>query len=223
VLTGTIIPNLAEASGPDWRIRRQQYLEAIAFYEKFSKVYFLENSRYDLASDAAFANSESCCMQKFLVSTNPERGKGYQEFEMLDTFVRDTLTEERFLKVTGRYIYVNFARHFSFLVAQGSHYDLVIDRLAGMRLALTSLFCIDRQIYLRHVQNCYREMDDRKGVWAEHVMYGLVKRLQAVTFFPATPILQSAGGPHPQEAFKVAAKNLQRSLFSAVKVRQLLR
>lgn len=223
VLTATVVPNIEKARGPDWKVRRNQYLEAIAFYKEFSKVYFIENSCYDLASDPAFTSDAKCSILKFPVSESPERGKGYQEFEMLDRFVRDRLTEGCFVKVTGRHIYANFAQLFSFLQADGYKYDVVIDRLVRMRIALTGLFCVDKQVYLRQFQNSYLEMHDQGNVWAEHVIYALLKRHKGVAFFPTTPLLQSDRSPRASDTLKLTVKNLERRVFSALNVRQLFR
>ena len=109
VLTGTIIPDAIKTVHRNWKVRRNEYLGAIRYYKKFSKVYFIENSHYDISHDGEFSSNERFQCFKFGASEEFERGKGYQEFQMLDEFVKAGLEENSFIKVTGRYIYKNFA------------------------------------------------------------------------------------------------------------------
>ncbi len=221
VLTGTIVPNIVGTCDADWRVRRGRYLEAIAFYKEFSKVYFLENSSYDLTTDDAFVSDGRCHILKFPLSESPDRGKGYQEFQMLDRFVTDNLREDRFVKVTGRFVCANFAPLFSFLLEKGQEYDVVIDRLAERRVALTSLFYAEKRSYLRHFQDAYLEMNDESRIWAEHVVYARLACVDAVTFFPAMPVQRSARRSSVSDLLKLKAKNWQRRALSTLRMREL--
>ena len=87
VLTGTIVPNSNFTTYTNPQVRRAEYLAAIHYYSGFAPVYFLENSAYDLASDPEFISSEDVAIRKFPVSKFAERGKGFQEFEMLDAWL----------------------------------------------------------------------------------------------------------------------------------------
>jgi hypothetical protein len=228
VLTGTIIPNTIKVVHRDWKKRRSEYSDAIKYYRKFSKVYFLENSRYDLSHDREFSNDEKFECFKFAPSEEFERGKGYQEFQMLDEFVKNRLNEDCFIKVTGRYIYENFGEIFSFILREKGKYDLVIDAFIRRKIALTGLFYVKKDIYLDQFLSSYLEMNDSKDVWAEHVIYNRLVNIPSRTFFPKTPILNaisgSTGSKHAMsdDSTKVRIRNIERSCLSAVGARRFL-
>lgn len=228
VLTGTIIPNAIKVVHCDWKKRRGEYLKAITYYKQFSKVYFLENSHYDISHDDEFSSDERFQYFKFEPSKEFERGKGYQEFQMLDRFVKSRLEEDSFIKVTGRYIYKTFGELFSFLLRKGYKYELIIDAFMRTGLARTGLFYVRKETYLQHVQNRYLEMDDSKDVWAEHVVYSRLKNIHAYTFFPKTPILNVISGSTGrlitnENIVKIGIRNAQRKILMALKIKQLLK
>jgi hypothetical protein len=105
VLTGTIIPNTTlHTQYVDPEARRQDYLNAIHFYRNFAPVYFLENSSYDLKGDRAFQAIPKVTVHQFNASS-PARGKGFQEFEMLDQWIAiEPNLPKRWVKITGRYL-----------------------------------------------------------------------------------------------------------------------
>ena len=108
VLTGTIVPSAPFTVHNDPRIRRREYLEAIRFYSEFAPVYFLENSPYPLGDDAEFNQFPNVRLRQRPLSTKPERGKGYQEFEMIDGWLlNEPQPPRRWVKITGRYLYRN--------------------------------------------------------------------------------------------------------------------
>jgi len=228
VLTGTIIPNSIKVVHRDWKKRRSEYLDAIKYYRKFSKVYFLENSRYDLSHDREFSNDERFGCFKFEASEKFDKGKGYQEFQMLDQFVKHGLSEDSFVKVTGRYIYENFDQIFSLIVRESRKYGLIIDAFCRRKIALTSLFYVTKHVYSEQFQNCYLEMDDSKDIWAEHVFYRRLGNVRSYTFFPTTPILNAISGSTGSRtkvnagSTKVKIKNMERILLSVVGARKLL-
>jgi len=229
VLTGTIIPKAIKTVHRDWEMRRREYLDAIKYYKKFSKVYFLENSSYDLSDDPEFACNENFQYLQFHPSTEFERGKGYQEFQKLDNFVKHNLKEDCFVKVTGRYIYKNFGDLFSFLFRNKCKYDLIIDSFIRLKTAHTSLFYVPKNVYLTQLQGLYLEMNDSEGVWAEHIIYRALKNIGSYTFFPKLPILNAISGSTGvkrttnEHTVKVKIKNVQRKLFLVFRIKQLLK
>ena len=229
VLTGTIIPNTIKVEHRDWKVRRNEYLGAIRYYKKFSKVYFIENSHYDISHDGEFSSDERFQCFKLEASKEFERGKGYQEFQMLDEFVKRNLNEDCFVKVTGRYIYKNFDEMFSFLFRNKCKYDLIIDAFIWSKIARISLFYVKKNVYLTRLQDSYLEMDDSVGVWAEHIIYRALKNVGLYTFFPKVPILNATSGTAGvkmitnEHVARVRIHNVQRKLLSALKIRQLLR
>jgi len=228
VLTGTIIPNTIKVVHRDWKKRRSEYLDAIKYYRRFSKVYFLEHSHYDLFHDDEFSSDERLECIKFEPSIEFERGKGYHEFQVLDEFVKQRLNDDCFLKITGRYIYSNFKELFSFILRDKDKYDLVIDAFIRTKIAFTSLFYVKKDIYLDQFLNSYLEMNDSKDVWAEHVIYNRLENIPSRTFFPKTPILNAISGSSGSRiamdagSTKVKIKNMERILLSVVGARKLL-
>lgn len=228
VLTGTIIPNDTKAAHRDWEMRRREYLDAIKYYKKFSQVYFLENSHYDLSHDAEFTGDEKFQCFKFRGSKQSKVGKGHQEFQMLDEFVSQKLNNDCFVKVTGRYIYENFDEIFSFILREKCKYDVIIDAFIRSRIALTSLFYVKKNTYLQCFQNSYLEMDDSEGIYAEHVIYRALKAPCLYTFFPRAPILNAITGTEGLKilmngcSIKSRIKNVQRMLFLFLRAKRLL-
>jgi hypothetical protein len=171
ILTGTIVPNASFTVVSDPSLRRQEYLDAIKYYAKFAPVHFLENSLYDLDCDPDFRLNESVKIRKFPVSSFSQRGKGYQEFEMMDSWISSNLdVPERWLKITGRYLVENISD-----ILTDCHRDerkqLVIDLSKRSKIAHTHMFCSTSDFYRKNLLNSYKECDDESGEWIERVLY----------------------------------------------------
>lgn len=110
LLTASIIPNSIFTEYSDIEKRKNDYINSINYYKKFSKIYFIENSGYLIDRDNDFPKDNNI----LYISVNNkvvgdwEKGKGYQEFRMIDEFVDDHLKENAFIKISGRYIFENF-------------------------------------------------------------------------------------------------------------------
>jgi hypothetical protein len=165
----------------------------------------------------------ACRIIKCDPADHPARGKGYQEFQMLDHFVEKVIVEDRFVKVTGRYLYVNFDRLFDRLGVMGQRHQLIIDCLTTRALALTSLFYADKQAYLEHLCGRYMQMDDDKGFWAEHVVYDVARHVGSLAFLPTTPILECEGGRRVPGTARCVLKNAERHVLSLLHAKRLFR
>lgn len=171
VLTGTIIPNAPLAAHRDAEKRKEEYLTAINFYKQFAQVYFLENSAYPVLNDPDFMNLEGVILRKLPPSEHPERGKGYQEFEMIDAWVASEVSLPRgFIKVTGRYIVSNIEEIIK-ECQSGDSGAFIIDRFPRSEVAITRLFYIQADYYRRHLLGVYRDCHDMDGRWVERVLY----------------------------------------------------
>ena len=214
VLTGSIRPTVNFVAVGDADARRSQYLGALAFYAAHAPVYFLENSTYPLLEDAAFTSIVNVQLRKFAMLTDMARGKGYQEFAMLDAW-HDSEKEPpaRFLKVTGRYRVENIAALLTETRAADAQ-DILIDRYRRSRFAMTALFSCSRESY-RDIHGLYRQMDDSAGIWAEHVLYRALKDRPDTTNFRHEPHLRgisgSTGVALETSAWKRSAKQALRS------------
>jgi hypothetical protein len=196
VLTGTVTPNAQFTVHNDPIARRREYLAAVRFYSNYAPVYFLENSEYPFEDDPEFLAFPSLQIRRFPRSLHYERGKGFQEFEMIDEWLRtESPRPARWLKVTGRYIFRNIS---SILRSceRSIHDPLVIDIVPRSRIARTHIFCIDSEFYMQRIFGRFRHCDDRKGRWIERVLYdelGHVSPLPSVTF-GVEPALEARSG-----------------------------
>lgn len=196
VLTGTIIPNAPYTVHSDPEIRRCEYLTAIQFYRQFAPVYFLENSRYELLKDSDFVSLENVKLCQFPLSSAPERGKGYQEFEMIDNWLANkTSLPARWIKVTGRYIYSNFHRIFDECQREVT-VPMIIDRCARSKFARSYLFYTRTEFYRRHISGLYEECQDDSGEWIERVLYRHLAKVppHQVRLFSTEPRLRGISG-----------------------------
>lgn len=226
VLSGTIVPNATFVVHTDWRLRRLEYLQSIRYYKCFAPVYFLENSSYPLEGDPEF-NHENVFIRKFPVSHFFSRGKGFQEFEMLDAwFKAEQNLPQRFIKVTGRYI----VRNFDEIIAecrQEYQHDMIIDVVYN-GVALTQLFYTTANAYARIFQDLYQACDDVRGEWIEKVSFKKLtgSNIRYRIFFHRpifSRISGSTGSPAKEDSrFRALAKDMLRRISFAVNKRTIL-
>ncbi len=227
VLTGTIIPNATFTTHADPAVRRREYLAAIDCYRQFAPVYFLENSAYALSDDAEFRDRPGVMIRQQPVSTAREQGKGYQEFELLDRWL---LTErnppQRWIKITGRYLYRNFAQVCDDCRRERSA-RMIIDRCARSQSARSYLFWVETDFYRERLMGIYRECDDRRGEWIEKVLYRHLSSADAadVRLFSLEPRLSGISGTTSggleTKPWKYELKRLLRRINYALDPRQL--
>ncbi len=230
VLTATITPQVSSHSAHnDPGKRKNEYLEAINFYRRFSKVYFLENSGYPVRDDADFPREDAGLVYKtYEKPGDKNRNKGSLEFEMLDRFVREELKEEGFIKITGRYIYGNFQELFDFAEGQSGRRQLIIDAYCRRKSAFTSLFYMSRPLYLERFAGAHAEMRDEPGHWAEHVFYRRLGGFSGYGFFRPLPMLRMISGAdgvsvdYARTPLRNFVKNAQRACLGLAGARELL-
>jgi hypothetical protein len=182
VLTGTIIPNTTlHTEYFDPEARRREYLKAIRFYRNFAPVYFLENSSYNLQEDSAFKNIQNVTVRHFK-SSSPSKGKGFQEFEMLDQWINlEPNLPKRWIKVTGRYIYPEFEKILNECI-QNQDISLIINQYLFANHSDTALFCIKTDYYRNNILGLYRYCDDSQGFLIEKVINAKLKQLSNQDF-----------------------------------------
>lgn len=170
VLTGTIVPNAPFTAHNDPQTRRQEYLTALRFYSQFASVYFLENSIYPLSDDAEFNQLANVTIRQRPPSRSPERGKGYQEFEMIDGWLlSEPQPPPRWIKITGRYFY----RNFTVLLSDCKHEQeakMIIDRCARFHYARTCLFYVETEFYHERLAGIYLDCNDDLDETIERVL-----------------------------------------------------
>jgi hypothetical protein len=177
VLTGTIIPNTNnQLQHLDPAIRRSEYLQAINFYNKFTIVYFLENSSYPLLEDGEFKNLPNTIIRKFPLSDFPDKGRGFQEFEMIDAWMTNECdAPARWLKITGRYIYKNIQEILDECCSDSTT-DILVNQYKFSGYADSAIFCVASDFYQKNILKLYCECDDRTDWFIEKA---LNKRLQS--------------------------------------------
>jgi len=215
VLTASITPAVNFVAVTDPHTRRNQYIDALAFYSQFAPVYFLENSAYDLANDSAFTSLSNVEIRKFAMLPESDRGKGYQEFAMLDAWHQsESQPPKRFLKITGRYRIENVADLLE-ECRDARESRFLVDRYSRKRLALTSYFSASWRGYGQIVNGLFREMDDACGMWAERVLYDALTNRPDIHSFAHEPdicgISGSTGRVFDRSRWRWGAKQLLRS------------
>lgn len=170
VLTGTIKPNSNFVVIKDVTERRRQYLEALEYYSQFAPVWFVENSEYDLENDDDFSKLNNVTIVKCQVSKEFSKGKGYQEFEMLDRFFSIVDIPETIIKVTGRYIIEDFAQVIQDSMNMGNA-KVLVNLHQRRKYAETYLLTFKRDFYRDRLMGLYKKVNDEKGIYIEHVYY----------------------------------------------------
>lgn len=196
VLTATITPNVTGSASLNPETRLAEYRQVLQFCQQFAPVIFLENSGYPLEHHPEFAESPRLRVRRFAPSASPERGKGYQEFEMLDAWLAaEPQPPARWLKITGRYQVLNLAAMLA-ECRRAQNSPLIIDQVARARQSRTYLFCADTAFYQQHIRGLFQRCDDRTGDFIERVLFRELKKSpqQAVCSFKTQPRICAVAG-----------------------------
>jgi hypothetical protein len=193
VLTGTITPNTNLFNNHlDPQVRRNEYLAAINFYRQFGEVYFLENSTYSLDRDPDFRDIPNVHIREFSVSNFPDRGKGFQEFEMIDAWINsESNLPDKWIKVTGRYIYQDFQKILK--ECDQNTQSITINQYLFARWADVSLFCTTTSFYKNYLVGIYQQCDDSTGLGIEKVMNANLSKLSKSSFLRFKIYLKRSG------------------------------
>lgn len=223
--------NVALVRHEDPAIRRQQYLRVLSFYSEIldDPIYFLENSSYDFSRDDDFQrlfDKRGIELVKFPVSHEVERGKGFQEFGMIDEVVKSLSRQYySFIKVSGRYQYLNIKKLTDFRCG-----GLIIDMSRRFKVAITSIFYTTFAFYQENLADLYLEADDSQGQWIERRLY---KRLKSegfrryVQLFPMSPALRIPNSSSESEIDTLRGKlmygirNIERIILREFSVNEL--
>jgi hypothetical protein len=198
VLTATITPKVINAVSLDPEARLAEYRQVLQFCQQFAPVIFLENSRYPLERHPEFAGSLRLQVRRFAPSATPERGKGFQEFEMLDAWLAtEPQPPVRWLKITGRYQLMNLPAMLA-ECRRDKDQLLLIDQIHRPQWARTYLFCTRTAFYKSYLQGIYRQCDDRAGdyYFIERVLFRALAKMPAseVRLFKTQPLFHAVAG-----------------------------
>ncbi|SIP95847.1 hypothetical protein [Pseudacidovorax sp. RU35E] len=218
VLTGTITPRSILTAYANPTQRRNEYLLALRYYSEHAQVYFVENSGYQLNEDADFTSIPNCKLIELAPSDEFDKGKGFQEFLMLDNWIDQFGQNHKgFIKITGRYLVQNINKIIHD-IQFGKKNKIIIERLASnLGVALTDVFYIATEQYNEHLKGCYKEANDKLGVYIEHVVGIKIRDLLNVEVFPNLPkkagISGSTGQPLPEGMKKAIQRVIRNSLY----------
>jgi hypothetical protein len=219
LLTGTIIPNtgLKGIAHKNSVVRRQEYLDAVRFYVQFGEVLFLENSIFDFDRDPEFMSIEGLKIIKCPSKLDASSGLGSQEFRMIDYWLENfDMLPDRWVKVTGRYIFNNFSDLYSH--ANQTQGKMIFERkmFSGGKLR-TDIFSVTTDFYKKYLLGCYLDMNDAEGKWAEHVFFDRLKVKKSIIVFRKYPILigisGSTGIPFKYTIKNKAVNMIRNSLY----------
>ncbi len=228
LLTGTIIPNSVYTNYNDSAKRLQDHLTAIEFYctqFKNDDVFFIENSEFDLESNINYQEFKKKHPFKTIRLPKSDKyyeGKGYQEFEMLDTAI-ELLKKEytSFIKITGRYIVSNV-----FNITDFECKGLVIDLNRKQKYSHTYLLYFTTEFYLNHLKGEYKHVNDNAGIFIEHVVYKKLSEANLYSYcslFRKTPLLSGTSGSYGIEMkrnyYRVKIRNMERFFYNLLNIK----
>jgi len=216
VLTGTITPfsNFLHRSNTNLRVN--DYLKALEYYDSFGiKTFFIENSGYDFSSNEEFSKFKNITLKSLPTIKDFNKGKGYQEFFTLQSFINDFLSSETyFIKITGRYILSNLKKILSKIDYSQPYFDISDNK----KLATASIFCCSKSFFNQYLLNCYMEMNDSKNLWAEHILYRRLAGISQIRAIPFEPNFKGVSGSTgynlEQSIIKIILKNIYRKSIS---------
>lgn len=216
ILTATITPRAIYTDFLDADARRFQYLTSLKYYSRFSQVYFIENSGYNLMEDDAFSSIPNVTYIQHRPSSEFFRGKGYQEFEMLDhLFSRHGDEFSGFLKITGRYLVENIAS----LLADcknAAPYGAIFERSRfHSKVALTDTFFVAGDYYLKNISRAYLSADDSKIIYIEHVVRKIINEKGGSRVFKMYPIIAGIRGTTGEVIPNKMANRIARGVRNA--------
>lgn len=229
LLTGTIIPNSVYTSYNNPQIRLKEYLFAIKFYKihfKDDDIYFLENSEFDLSNNSDFLMLKqeiNFSLLKYNKSERYNEGKGYQEFEMLDSAVESLKNNyNSFIKITGRYLISN-----AFELTNFNCKGIVVDLNTREKRADTYFLYFTQEFYTGYLKNEFKKVNDSAGIFIEHVVYNKIvysNMLNYSNLFFKTPLLEGVTGSYgltlKRNKLKVIIRDCGRFIYNLLGIKR---
>jgi hypothetical protein len=106
-----------------------------------------------------------------------QKGKGYQEFEMIDAWLESVPTKPKdFIKITGRYIIKNISEIIEECRTQLDAKIIIEKNIRNKYIAFTDIFYIKTEYYYDNVFGKYKLCDDEKNIFIEHVMRFIIDK-----------------------------------------------
>lgn len=210
-------------------LRLQDYKRTIEFYLAAVDLplFFLENSDFDLESDPdfkAYSDTNRFFIQRYQPHVDATKGKGFQEFYMLDQFFAAPSEYRLTTKVSGRYIVRNIAK-----LLKHSDQGIQIDLHRKPGVAITGFFVVSDDFYRNHISGLYRNADDDAHRYIEHVLFDTLRQPELksqVALLPYNPRYEGISGSHGasmrRNPYKMWIREAERKLSRAAGIHQFL-
>ncbi len=227
-MTATIAPKTVMVSRTDVESRLSDYKNCIRFYLEATDlpIVFIENSDYDLSEDRDFAYFQSLDrFESLRIQAHPDqsKGKGFQEFFILDEYVKNHMNAKTLVKVTGRYIVENISEILAKVQA-----PLSIDMHRKMKVAITGFFVINKALYEEQFMGAYAQANDPEGIFIEHVLYEIIQKnaLEYTRLLPLNPhyvgVSGSYGASLQRNKYKMMVRSVERRLSNSLGIHQFM-
>lgn len=226
ILTGTVEPNVEFVTRTDVGQRIRDYAKCIEFYlsETNLPIVFAENSGFDPKSSpefAVFAGHPRFRWESVFPHPDTSKGKGFQEFFILDQLVKGGMTDTYFVKVTGRYLVRNAAQ----IIREMSD-PMHIDMHRKMKVAITGFFGVETEFYRQNLLGKYAMANDSRGNFIEHVVYDALQENDAVSLLPQNPKYEGVSGSHggsmARNPYKMRIRSIERAINRSLGIRKFL-
>lgn len=183
--------------------RRENYFNACAWWLRnpvVSRMVLCENSDdHLLGVMLEEVAAKNCKKFEYLHFNGDSRaafmlGKGFGEGEIIKHAIQHSSLindlEYGFYKITGRLTVANFDDIDRRIDATSNVFRLMSTRLRSALMVDTRFFYVQTKFYVDNLLNTFMNVDDRNGVFLEHVFYHELARNPEVSGMPRYPLLQ---------------------------------
>lgn len=230
IITGCINPNInvPVLSVKDGKQRRKQYIKSIEFYIKkanFKYIVFCDNSNAheeDGLKELAQKYGKHFEWISFVGNSDKvvSKGKGYGEIEIINYAVANSVLIRKckmLFKVTGR-LEVKNINWFIRLGKEDNDYFLL--RAKKNEFVDTRCYCIRKVNYINYFSKAGEYVDDRNGVFLEHVFYKVIQNNKIeYKLFPIEPEFSGISGSTGCSYDAPHYKNVIKSIIAYIRHR----
>lgn len=217
LVTATVFPNSIQTVVTNWEHRVSEYLNNLEFYTDLfpnEPIYLVENSGYNFNEDKRFdqlLQKNSISIISLPKSKYFSKGKGYQEFEMIDAVIPQLeLKYNQFIKLTGRYKINNIVK-----LVDTPPEGIIIDQYKPIHTALTNVFYCDMKFYRKFLFGKYKLADDSIGRIIEFIVYEQLQQVpdqRKIQLFKEQLKLEGISGSYGEALDKNPIKEWVRNI-----------
>lgn len=225
IITGCIYPNsnVPVLSVKDGDLRKKQYIDSIRYYikkSKFTNIVFCDNSNASQEDGLKeLAQNYGKHFEWIPFEGNSDevvsKGKGYGEIEIINYAIANSTIiskSEILFKVTGRLMIKNI-NWFIRLGKGDRNYFLLRDN----EFVDTRCYCIRKADYIKYFSHVGKLVDDRNGLFLEHVFYKTIKNnIIDYKLFPIEPEFSGMSGSNGYSYDSPHYKNVIKSVAAYI-------